>query len=154
MNFNYAREKRRFNKEWERLQEEYAAAGMDDTAIARMKEFDWQWFCSRRTYARHNQPLPDDGNIPEDRTVLFRKFPKLSVELGQQALPDPYSWIQEIEDEELYERLCSLKKEEKELLYLIVAEGYTQAEVARLWGCSRSAISQRMKKIRNSLKST
>ncbi len=83
MNFNYAREKRKFDKEWERLQEEYATAGMDDNAIALMKEFDWQWFCSRRTYARHNQPLPDDGNIPKNKAVLFRRFPKLSVELEQ-----------------------------------------------------------------------
>ena len=151
MNFNYAREKLKFDKEWERLQEEYAAAGMDDDAIALMKEFDWQWFCSRRTYARHNQPLPDDGNIPENKAVLFRRFPKLSVNLEQRRASDPYAWMQEIEDAELYRRLGTLKGKDIELLTLIVGEGYRQADVARMWGCSRSSVTKRWNKIKKIL---
>ena len=61
MGFNYGREKRRFDKEWEQLQKEYAAAGMEEADIAQMKEFDWEWFRSRRTYENHNQALPDEG---------------------------------------------------------------------------------------------
>lgn len=44
MGFNYAREKRKFDKEWEQLHQEYAAAGMSEAAIAQMKAFDWGCF--------------------------------------------------------------------------------------------------------------
>ena len=40
MGFNYGREKRRFDKEWERLEEEYIAAGMPYEAIEHMKAYD------------------------------------------------------------------------------------------------------------------
>lgn len=53
MGFNYGREKRKFDKEWERLEAEYAAAGMDEAAIMAMKLYDWKWFCSERVY--HNR---------------------------------------------------------------------------------------------------
>ena len=33
MGFNYGREKRKFDKEWERLEAEYTAAGMPRNAI-------------------------------------------------------------------------------------------------------------------------
>lgn len=77
MGFNYGREKRRFDKEWELLQKEYVAAGMEEADIARMKEFDWEWFCSRRTYENRNQALPDEEDIEAGRTLLFQKFPEL-----------------------------------------------------------------------------
>lgn len=54
MGFNYALEKLKFDKEWEKLHDEYSAAGMSEAAIAQMKAFDWGWFCSRRLYSLHN----------------------------------------------------------------------------------------------------
>ncbi len=154
MGFNYGREKRRFDKEWEQLQKEYAAAGMEESDIARMKEFDWEWFCSRRTYENHNQALPDEEDIEAGRTLLFQKFPELSADFEQQEFTDRYAWLQEIEDEKLYQRLCRLGEKDLELLTLIVMESYTQAEVAKLWGCSRSAITQKVKKIQKYLQNT
>ena len=62
MSFNYAREKRMFDREWEQLHKEYAAAGMSEAAIAQMKAFDWGWFCSRRVYSDHTQALPHHRN--------------------------------------------------------------------------------------------
>lgn len=53
MGFNYALEKLKFDKEWEKLHDEYSAAGMSEAAIAQMKAFDWGWFCSRRLYSLH-----------------------------------------------------------------------------------------------------
>ena len=45
MGFHYGYEKRKFDAEWTRLEQEYRAAGMDDRQIAAMKEYDWTWFC-------------------------------------------------------------------------------------------------------------
>lgn len=152
MGFNYAREKRKFDEEWEQLQREYADAGMDEEAIAQMKEFDWRWFCSRRSYDNHNQPLPEEKDLQENRnTVLFRKFPNLSVDFDMQKLSEKYAWMQELWDEIMYQRLSGLSKKDLDLITLIAIEGYTKAEVAKIWGCSRSAITQRMNKIKKIL---
>lgn len=153
MGFNYGREKRRFDKEWEQLQKEYAAAGMEEADIARMKEFDWEWFCNRRTYENHNQTLPDEGDMDDDgRRVLFRKFQELSADFEQKGFSDRYAWLQDIKDKKLYHCLSRLEEKDLELLTLVVMEGHAQVEVAKLWGCSESAISQRMKKIKKFLR--
>ena len=155
MGFNYGREKRRFDKEWEQLQKEYADAGMDEADIAQMKEFDWKWFCSRRVYDSHNQVLPDEKDFSEGaNTVLFHKFSSLSADFDMQKSSGKYDWLQEIEDKEMYRRLKFLKSKDLELLTLVAKEGYTQAEVAKLWKCSRSAITQRMNKIKKILGTT
>ena len=70
MGFHYGYEKRKFDAEWTRLEQEYRAAGMDDRQIAAMKEYDWSWFCSQRTYQNRVQALPS-GPI---RTA-YRPFP-------------------------------------------------------------------------------
>ena len=60
MGFHYGYEKRKFDAEWTRLEQEYRAAGMDDRQIAAMKEYDWTWFCSQRTYQNRVQALPSE----------------------------------------------------------------------------------------------
>ena len=40
MGFHYGYEKKKFDKEWTRLEQEYRAAGMSDTQIAAMREYD------------------------------------------------------------------------------------------------------------------
>ena len=40
MGFNYGFEKRKFDRVWEKLHREYIEAGMDETAILSMYEFD------------------------------------------------------------------------------------------------------------------
>ena len=44
MGFNYAAEKKKFETLWARLRREYRAAGMSDTAIQKMHDFDWEVF--------------------------------------------------------------------------------------------------------------
>lgn len=141
MSFNYGREKRRFDKEWEQLQKEYADAGMDEADIAQMKEFDWKWFCSRRVYDSHNQALPDEENMDEGRTVLFRKFPELSADFKQQ----------EFEDRKLYQRLCRLGEKDLKLLTLMVVDGYRQVDIARQWGCTQNSVIKRLNRIKKVL---
>lgn len=154
MSFNYAREKRKFDREWEQMQKEYAVAGMDEEVIAQMKEFDWKWFCSRRSYDNHNQPLPEEDFAEGGNTALFRKFPSLSVDFEAQKFLERYAWLQEIGDEKIHQRLSNLGKKDLELVTLIAIDGYTQTEIAKMWECSRSAITQRMNKIKKILKDT
>ena len=61
MGFHYAKEKRLFDLEWNRLQKEYEDAGMEPSAIEEMRNYDWTVFLSRRIYENHTQPLPEIG---------------------------------------------------------------------------------------------
>ena len=152
MGFYYASEKRKFDREWERLSKEYAEAGMSESAIAEMRAFDWKWFCSRRVYALHNQRLPETEYADGDgSSALFRRYSSLSVQ-PDMAMTGRYGWVDDISDERLFERLRKLKEADIELLTLIWFEGYTQTDVARMWGYSKSAISSRMKRITERLK--
>lgn len=152
MGFHYFYEKRKFELEWELLEKEYAAAGMEETAISLLKMFDWQWFCSRRVYDNHIQDFPNESMSDETvNSTLLQKFAALSVTFDLEDLTGRYDWIETIEDRKLYQNICSLTQADLELLTLIVMGGYTQAEIARLYGCSRNAIYKRMKKIKRIL---
>lgn len=154
MSFNYAREKRKFDKEWEQLHKEYADAGMSEVDIAQMKAFDWGWFCGERVQRNHTQPLPvEDSTEEQDASTLFRKFPGLSTTLDDEnSFCSRYGWLLSIEDEMLCRRLKSLSRDDLELLTMIVFEKYKQAEIARMEGCSRVAIHKRLQKIKDFLK--
>ena len=53
--FNYGLEKKKFDSEWLRLKREYEAAGMEESAIQEMYEFDLKSFRRRRVDAVHEQ---------------------------------------------------------------------------------------------------
>ena len=54
MGFNYAAEKKKFETLRARLRREYnRAAGMSDTAIQKMHDFDWEVFKQERIYRLH-----------------------------------------------------------------------------------------------------
>lgn len=66
MTFNYAVEKRKFEKVWEKLAKSYAEAGMEPEAIKAMREFDWEIFKSERNEALHTQEfaIPESTDSP------------------------------------------------------------------------------------------
>lgn len=154
MGFHYASELKKFTKEWERLEKNYREAGMTDEQIQSIREYDWQWFCSQRTYQNRNQPLPSEQCGKESElSCLFHKFDSLSYRWDNSDIDrNRYGWLSTIEDPQLFQRLCKLNIEDLELLTLLFVDGYRQADVARFWKCSRSAVAQRLKKIINFLK--
>lgn len=60
MEFNYAQERRKFEKQWKILRKQYQEAGMDEDAINKMYQFDLQWLNSERRYIRRQADLPED----------------------------------------------------------------------------------------------
>lgn len=122
MAFYYAKEKREFDREWEKLRSEYTTAGMSGEDIDKLYAFDWDWFCSRRRFINHTQGLPAENIEGEDsaeQSSLIRKFPSFSISLDET---------------------------------LITIEGYNQTETARLLGCSQKNISLKMTRIKKVLK--
>ena len=103
MGFNYGREKRAFDEKWARLEVEYRAAGMSEKAIQDMKNYDWQWFCSERTYRNHVQTLPV-GDAESHGDVFFKQA-RLESITSQWDAGDVdhtrFGWLSALEDETL-----------------------------------------------------
>lgn len=52
MEFNYGLERKRFEREWNKLRQQYRKAGMDEEAIAEMYAFDLELFNDERAIAK------------------------------------------------------------------------------------------------------
>ena len=155
MGFYYAKEKAAFEAKWSILRAEYEKAGMSQTAIDSMHEFDWKGFRAQRIYCGHNQSMPNTylvNDMDEGRSSLLRKFPALSTTFDEADFPGRYAWVDSIDNADLAAKLSVLPERDLELLTFLVLEGHDQSELAQKWGCSQSAISQRFKKIKKFLK--
>lgn len=147
MGFYYAREKQKFDAEWERLSAWYRAEGMSPEAIKELYQYDWAVFCRQRSFENRTQPLPEEpGN------VLYQKFTQLTTMMTDTDLRGRYDWIESLEDEELAGRLKKLSEDDRELLTQIVMDGLTKAEVARLRGVTRQSINDKIQRIKKFLK--
>ena len=155
MGFNYAKEKKKFDLEWEILQKEYADAGMVPSAIEAMHSYDWGMFLSRRTYENHTQDLPDtylSGDLEGQQSNLFKKFTSLSAVFDEKDFQGRYAWIDTIEDAGLLKKLSRLSKQDLELLTLYAIEGCTQTEIALLLHLNQSVISRKINRIKKFFK--
>lgn len=151
MGFNCAQEKAKFDREWLRLRKEYTDAGMSETAIQKIYEYDWYCFCRNRAYERRATQMPSleiDSPDDERRSALFRKNEALSTSFDESAFPDRYAWVDTLEDERLLRAIIKLNKKDLELLTYVTLEGHGQEELARRWGCTQAAVAIRMKKIK------
>ena len=153
MGFNYAREKNRFEINWKKLQRKYEDAGMSPEAIDAMYKYDWEVFRANRIHNNHTQALPVclSESTKDDRSTLFQKYPSLTVSFDIDDFSGRYSWIETISDNRLSAKLVSLSSKDLELLTFLIIEEHDQKELARRWGCSQSAISQRLKKLKEFL---
>lgn len=159
MGFNYGLEKKKFDKEWEKLRKEYRAAGMDEAAIDAMHEFDWGVFKSERIYSNHTQKMPsqnfdDDGDAArDDNSALLLKFFDSFAVLPQEVDDSRRdSWVDEIESEKLTDALRQLSPEDVELLTLYVFDGYGVADIAAMKGIAHQNVSKKIRRIKKFLK--
>ena len=158
MGFNYGIEKKKFNEEWKKLQKEYEEAGRSEKSIQEIYEFDLNVFRKNRTEINHTQPFTDDdcaeGNAQgESMSTLLQKFQsELSVIDSHNFQTNPrFSWIDEIENDELYMKVLALPEKDKELLTMIAFEGFTQREVAEIRKVAPAAICKKIKKLKKIL---
>ena len=147
MGFHYAREKQKFDAEWERLSAWYKAEGMSAEAIKELYQYDWAVFCRQRSFENRTQPLPE-----EPASVLHQKFSQLTTVMTDTDLRGRYDWIESLDDDELAGRLKKLPADDRELLTQIVMDGLTKAEVARLRGVTRQSINDKIQRIKKFLK--
>lgn len=156
--FNYAREKEKFDREWAILEKEYAQAGMSKDDIAKMKDYDWNTFKRRRSWATYETPfseiLPDangEGDVNIEAPTISENF--LAEDIYQTLTTDfRLRWLNEIADLALLEHLLQLSERDLTILTLYAFEGKSQREIAALYGYSQQNLSQRMARIKKFLK--
>lgn len=156
MGFNYASEKRKFEKKWAKLWQEYKAAGMSDAEIQEMHDFDWNVFKQERIYQLHTQELgvgvfDEPTTDQEDKSALMKKFLEAVSCWDDYAGSSRYGWVEEIEDSQMSARLKSLSLEDLELLTRYVFDGFTQTELARQYGISQKNIHKKWQRIKKHL---
>lgn len=157
MGFYYAKEKKNFELQWTSLREQYEAAGMSQDAIQAMYEYDWSVFNKERAYLNHTQDiaLPSFDNSAESYSPLIQKYQdSLSVTECYHETKSRFSWIGEIENEELLSALENLSDADLKLLTLYAYEGYTLTELSKIYRISPPAIYKRIQKIAAFLKNT
>lgn len=154
MKFNYATEKIKFDHEQEKLAKQYREAGMSEEAIQEMYAYDYELFKKQRVFCQHNQYLDVDSSfVDSERSSLLAKFMhEMSTEMSFAKEDERNSWIEDVTDEHLYELLHNLTEADLDLLTMLVIEGYTVVEVARLKEVSHQTISKRWKKIQKNMK--
>ena len=152
MTFNYAVEKRKFEKVWAKLEKTYAEAGMEPEAIKAMREFDWKIFKSERNEALHTQEfaIPESSDVEMDdcESPLYEKFlEQLSSEYDTYGSHSRYWWLDELTTPCLTIGVPALTLEDKELLTLYIVDGLTIREIARYLNLQKSTISERLQRI-------
>ena len=139
MGFNYAREKRKFNKEWNEKERWYRESGMSEDAIREMREYDWNEFNSTRKFYRRGEDNIDVESIAEeDGDVIGKAFSK--------------EWIELLDTSDLVRKVRKLPADYIEIVDLMVRENLTQEEVARRMHCSQQNIAKKIEKIRKLLR--
>lgn len=137
MAYNYAKEKRKFDAEWKRKALWYRKEGMSEEDIEAMHRFDLAQFNRDRAYESRRRPL---------ETACGSCYVQAS-----EADTGRYSWIDEVSDQQLAERLHELSEVDLELLTLIAIEGRTRQEVSEMLSCSHQNISRNIARIRKIL---
>ena len=152
MTFNYAVEKRKFEKAWSKLAKSYAEAGMEPEAIKAMYEFDWEIFKSERNEALHTQefaiPESSDEETDDCESPLYDKFmEQLSSEYDTYGSHSRYWWLDELTTPCLTIGIPALTMEDKELLTLYIMDELTVREIAEIQEKTKSSVERHLQRV-------
>lgn len=152
MKFNYAAERNKFEKNWAKTEALYRKHGMPEEAIQEMRAYDWGLFKAARIEALHTQELGTQADDADDTggmdsPLLEKFFDRLTTRYDTYGTHSRYWWLEEIVSPKLMSGIAKLTDEDKELLTLIIVEGYTQEECAVKMHSSQSAISRKYARI-------
>ena len=155
MGFNYGLEKKNFDSQWAMTRKQYEDAGMSSEAIQAMYDYDWSVFNANRSYQNHTQEMaaPSFEQSEESYSPLMNKYQEaVSVTDTYHETKSRFTWIGEIEDENLLSALEKLSDDDLEILTLYIYEGYSTVELSKAYGIAHQNISKRIIKITNFLK--
>ena len=151
MKFSDRTERKGFESRWAKLREEYRQAGMSEYAIEQLHAFDLNCFNRDRAATRWGQYFSDDVDVDGDEevenTLLYKYVHQLSREDSYFSEGSRFSWIEQINDETLYNRLMVLSDSDKELLTLLAFDEYSKTEIVEIYGKTPCAICRKVERL-------
>lgn len=153
MSWNDGLERKRFFQHLKRQKEEYKKLGMTDDQIKEIEKFDLETYKSNRRFYSHTQPLEiDDDFNSEERNPLYERFLEQFSENLSPNYDNRYWWIDEIDNPALYKCVTELSKCEKDIITLLVFEGFPQTIIAHVfYSVSDKTISIKLNQIKDKL---
>lgn len=151
MSFNNGFERKQFNREQKRLAEKYRKAGMSETDIQAMHEYDLEVFRQYRRDREHaadpSDMMTNDESTGDSRYMDMDEFPADAplVKYGNR-----YSWIDEINNLELHKAIVAMKPSYIEIITLMM-EGYQQNDIAKIMHVDNAVICRKVKRLKNTL---
>jgi len=159
MGYNHGLEEKKFKEKWDKLRVEYTAAGMSEADIGELHDHDREVFNSDRTFLGHTVslgcPFAYNGTACEEDSPLTHG----QVESLSAYQPEIYSWgrhdwIDDLDTPELAKQIRSLSQTDVEVLSYLVGDAVcvlSRAEIARVLGVSRAAVTKRLNRVKSLL---
>ena len=151
MSYNSGNARRIFYTKWNKLREEYRAAGMEEDAIQKLYEYDLAVFNNDRAHHRYDVEIPT-ADDPENQSDYVEYERATTVTDTYHETKTRFAWVGEIKNERLQAGLEKLSDEELQLITLYFYEEYSTVELSKVYGITHQNISKRIIKITNFLK--
>lgn len=154
MSWNNGLERKKFKRKQEKQIEQYKSLGMTEEQINEIVAFDEEQFRSDRRYQEHTQDFSDslfDADDGEDNghsplySLFFDQLTE-TIDDGRDKM-QPFSWVEDLQNTEMYNTVLSLREEDRMLLTLLIEEK-REVEIAEFFGVSQPAVAKRIRKIR------
>ena len=155
MKWNNAKERKEFIKKQNKLHKEYLAAGMTEEQIKAIYEYDLSEFNSNRRENEHTQKFDFDSAEFDDKETdnpLFEKFLEKISALPEYSDTSRFSWLEEVENDNLAKALKTLSKKELELLTEWLVDGRSVTKIAEKQGRNKSNVSRQITRLKIFLK--
>ena len=151
MSYNSGNARRIFYTKWNKLREEYRAAGMGEDAIQKLYEYDLAVFNNDRAHHRYDVEIPT-ANDSENQSDYVEYERATTVTDTYHETKTRFAWVGELKNEKLHAGLERLSDDDLSLVTLFVHEGLTITEISKVYGVSQPTISIKMKRITKFLK--
>ena len=151
MNYNSGNARRSFYAKWDKLREEYRAAGMMEDAIQKMYEYDLAVFNDDRAHHRYDVEIPsaDDSKNRNDYADFVRATTVTDI---YHETKTRFAWVGEIENIRLQSALEALSEDDLILVSMYVYEGYDTVEISKAFGTTKQNISKKINRISKFIK--
>ena len=151
MNYNSGNARRSFYAKWNKLREEYRAAGMKEDAIQKMYEYDLAVFNDDRAHHRYDVEIPnaDDSENRNDYADFVRAT---TVTDTYHETKTRFAWVGEIENIRLQSALEALSEDDLILVSMYAYGGYDTVEISKAFGKTKQNISKKIQRIANFIK--
>lgn len=153
----YATERNKMEREFKRLATACREAGMSEDKIEDVHRMLLDELNSNRRYSIHTVSYDSTSSSEEDEPDIFlsrlqRKFlNKFSTTQGEISEWERNAWIEDLDSDEIIAWARTLDEMDFQLITLLTVDGLKQTEIAKLWGITVSAISQRKKRLAKEL---